>query len=228
MRIVRIGLFVLLAWAIVAAGGCAVFEYVVAQFAPPKTVKAEYDPPKGKTVLVFVEDDGTLLSYEPIKEELTERVGKEIVAQGICAKTVPYQKLMGLVSQEPNFKRIWIGEVGQRLGADLVLYVVVNHFSLKETEVSSLWRGELKTTVKLVDSKTGLLWPKDRTSGFPLSVIERPSSQSVSQAYALELTRALAEKMSVKVARLFYEHKVPERELEQEGQEHTDTPQIPD
>ena len=185
--------------------------WIVAQFAPPQKVDAIYTLPSDKTILVFVDDLINPVSYEPIKIELTERLNAKLIEQGIAAEVVPYEELLNVMASTPGFNQLHIPTVGQKMDADLVLYVEVVNFSLKDSDVSPLWHGKFKTKVKIVDSQEGRLWPEDRPGGYPVEPVETRPAENPSSSYGSELAEILAERMADSIVRLFNDHEVPQR-----------------
>jgi len=202
-----------------AAGGCQFFAWFVAQFSPPKKVEALYKLPKGKKVLVFVDDFRRPVRWEPIKELLTERVNAELTEQKLAATTVPYEKLEDLAHSTRDFNKLSIPRIGHSLGAELVVYVEIREFGLKENDQSPLWQGRMDANVKIVDPRKGTLWPEDRPDGYPLSYAEPRPSENLSETYGRVVAKNVAAKMGRKIARLFYDHTVPTRVFEDEGEE---------
>jgi hypothetical protein len=198
-----------------AFGGCAAFAHLVAALSPPKTVKAVFQPSKGKKVLVFVDD--LRLNYDPrqpgssetMKKELTTRLNKEILDNKVARETIPYDRLSDLAG-EPTFRRMRIPNIGKRLGADLVVYVEIHKLTLRESPDSPLYRGTLNVGVKIVDVERGRLWPTDRPDkGYAVDYTEPHVSEDLSVTYAVVVTKRLAARVARRVARLFYKHKVP-------------------
>jgi len=186
--------------------GCAFISWSVAQFSPPQEVKAIYKPPAGKTILVFVDDILHPVGYEPVKAELTERLNEQLTTQNTAGETIPYERLLNLIAATPQFDQLSISEVGRRLGADIVLYVQVEEFSLKDSPASPLWRGRFAATVRMVDVEVGRLWPEDRPGGYPVEPVEISARQETSPTYGAKLARDLAESLAEKIAKLFYDH----------------------
>lgn len=194
-----------------SVGGCQQgIAWFVAQFQPPKEYKAEYRLPPGKKVLVFVDDFRRPVGHPPIKEKLTDQINKLLVEHKVAAETMLYDKLDDLAHSERDFNRMPIPNVGRRLGADLVVYVEIRKFSLKENEQSPLWQGQMDVNVKVVDSAAGLLWPpKDQPGGYPVTYADSKPSEDLSPTYGQVVCDRMAEKLGRKIARLFYDHKVP-------------------
>lgn len=205
---------ILLLGAVAGLSGCGAVAWLVAQFAPPVNVPAVYKPPEGKTILVFADDLLSEVSFEPAKSRLTQRLNQLLVEHEVAAKTVSYDRLLDLITVTPDFNKLSVMEVGQKLGADIVLYVRVDDFSLKDNEVSPLWHGRLAATVRMVDTRAKdpsevRLWPKDRPEGHAMEPIDLPPVDETSPTYGNILTGTLADQMADNIVKLFYDHKEP-------------------
>jgi len=194
--------------------GCAAVAWTVAQFAPPQKVKALYRLPKDKKVLVFVDDYLSEIRYEPIKGLLTDRINERLTKQALAAGTIPYRSLADLSSAKARFNDLAISQVGQELGADIVLYVHIDAFSTKDLEDSPLWHGQFQATVRVVDVRTGRLWPTDRPEGYALNPVETPSSENSAANYESQLAGEMADTMSQRIVNLFCDHYVPAAEAQ--------------
>ena len=204
----------------VILGGCGpVIGWTVNVFRPPKKVEALYRPPEGKKILVFVDDLWGPVGYEQIKGKLTERLNEQLMEHGVAQRTVPYRLILRLKAATPEFDGLAVSQVGQRLGADLVLYVHIDRFSLKDNEVSPLWHGRMEVTVRMVDVETGRLWPKDRQAGYAVKPIENPTESHPSSTYEIDLAESLAKQTADRIARLLYDHKISAEEAAKQEQE---------
>ena len=191
--------------------GCAVSAWFAAQFGPEKKVPAKYEPPAGKTILVFVDDMLHPVDYEPVKIELAEMLNKQLIDHKVAAKTIPYSRLGEFIAATPSFNSLAVGEVGRKLGADMVLYVQIDEFGLRDAAAASeLWKGRLATSIRLVDVTKGRLWPTDDPAGH--MVLPKAETQTVSdssQARGEQISKELAAETADKIAKLFYSHSTP-------------------
>lgn len=178
-------------------------------FEQPGKVDALYKPPPGKRVLVFVDDVLNPLQYQPIKAELTERLNDKLVQKKIAAATVPYEDMMQWAGTAGDFSHASVAEAGQALGADWVLYVHIDKFSVRDDETNPLWHGQMATTVRLVDVRAGRLWPLDRPDGYTVPRVETPVVDDSSASYGGEVASQLAREMADRVTDLFCDHTVP-------------------
>jgi len=189
-----------------ALSGCQLAGWFANVFAPPQKVKAKYVPPPDKAVLVLVDGPMYLIHYEPLRYELTTELNKRIVEKGIARQAVPYESLQRLSATTPEYYQLSIPAVGDRVGADLVLYVLVKEFVLKEDgETSPIWTPRLTASVKVVDVKKGRLWPKG-PEGHLVDEVKLPTKEDSSQRYGETASRQLAAQMAAEITRLFHDY----------------------
>ena len=192
---------------------CAAIAWPVAALTPPQKIKPLYTLPADKKVLVFVDDVQSPVSFPPVKRDLAEAIGRELLAQKVAAATIPYERVLDLMAAEKKFNDLGVANVGRKVGADVVLYVEIRSFKLREQEGSPLWEGQISTSIRVVDAwattnKTARLWPQD-TTDHPIGPVGMPVKEDPNVEYGAELSKSLANRMADRVAKLFYEHEVP-------------------
>jgi len=202
--------------ALAAAGlsACSMIAWPVEAFAPPRKVAAKFKLPPGKKVLVFVDDVLQPVGYEPIKSDLTARLNDELLKNHVAGATIPYRLLSDMITARRDFNTLSIGEVGRELGADIVLHVRIDRFTLRDEAAAAVWHGQLQVSVRLVDVENGWadhslarMWPKDSLAGHLMSAIDTPASVETSPTHGEELSRTLAASAADQIAKLFYDHK---------------------
>ncbi len=184
--------------------------WLVAVFTPPKKVEAKYEIPDDKKVLVFVHEPSYRINYD-----LTHKLNDQLKEHKVADDLIAYEEIARMAASKPGIYRMDTTEVGKLLGADIVIRVNVTKFSLKDDEVSPLWTGRIKSSVKVVSTTEGLLWPKERLKGYRIEEITIGPKESSSKLYGDTLTRELADRMADAVAKLFYDHKVRPQETNQ-------------
>lgn len=196
---------------------CQAIGFGVAALAPPQKIKPLYKLPANKKVLVFVDDKASPVTYPPIKRELAEELGKQLMEHKLAKETIPYDTLLDLIAREPKFNNLGVADVGRKVGADIVIYVDIKTFRLREEERSPLWEGQLETSVRVVDvwAKKGetRLWPKD-AGEFNVPAVGMPAKEEVGD-YGTELARDLARRMADRICKLFYEYEVPAMDVQE-------------
>ncbi len=217
----RAGLAALLVLAAGLSGCGQLMGYMGHVLAGPETVEARYEIPSDARLLVFVDDIKNPLSYPEVKRRIGRRVGEHLTHEDhrVVKEIVPQRDLIALVAGDPEFYTLSIAEVGNKVGADIVLYVHIDRFQLREDPASPIWKGRLEASALLVDVHEGMqrgqprLWPTDRLEGQPVEPpATTPSEQDPSPRYGIELTNRLCDQMADRIAKLFYDHEVDPRE----------------
>ena len=173
---------------------------------PKDRVPPKFKLPAGKKVLVFPDDMLRPMSYPPAKRTLARKANALLVEKKLVAGTVPYDRLIDLQHDDVNFNRRSVATVGRKLGADLVIYISIDEFALKDSPVGTLWHGRFAGKVRVVDVVKGRLWP-DESAGFPVRV-EEPITENASETYGTQLAQKLAERLAEEVVGLFHSHYV--------------------
>lgn len=197
--------------AVACIAGCELISYPVAALGPTPKTPAVYELPENATVLVFPDDLTSPVSYPPLKRMVAQQTSELLTANEAAAETVSYRSLQDLQARQPEFntRPTPIDEVGQAMGADVVIFINFTEFSLKDDPYNPLWHGRLVALVRVVDTDTGqTLWPELQAQGQEIIVETDPEEQSASD-YGSELSERLAEMLARKVAELFYEHEGP-------------------
>ena len=209
--------------AILAFGstGCTMIGWIAYQFTPLRKKEALYEFDEPMRVLVLVDDNRLLADHQPVIRRLTDKLNEQLTDNKIASDTVAYKSLLMFIARTPEYYRLSPEEVGRAMGAQVVLKVDVETFSLKDDPGSPLWKGRFQTAVSFIDIDEGLLWPTDRIDGYPVGPIEPPESTDPSESYGKKLSDDLADLMAVQIAECFYEH--PLSAEEGRGKLHTPT-----
>jgi hypothetical protein len=203
--LITLGAVAMMAVAACGVGGCQLLAWSVAQFAPPPKVKPKFVLPKNSRTLVFVDDMANPVSYEPVKADLADKINAQLTAHKLVKETIAYDRLLDVISNTPGFNKLSVSQVGEKMGAETVIYVEITRFQLRESD-SNLWRGQLEVTVRVLDDRGNRLWPLDRPSGMPLTPVDTPSADSSVPGFGADLSKILADKCADQVAKLFYEY----------------------
>lgn len=205
-RLASAALAVVAATAAALLGGCLLPLTLGEMLFPKSRVKPLFELPEKKTMLVFPDDLHRRVNYPPVKRAVARKLNEMIVDKRLALAVVDYDKLTDLRSAEPEFNRLSVATIGRKLGADLVIYVDITEFSLRDSPVGTLWRGRFGGKVRVVDVQQGRLWP-DESAGHPVRVFE-PTTENSSETYGAELSRKLATRLAEEICGLFTSHYV--------------------
>jgi hypothetical protein len=194
-------------------GGCALISYPVAALRGPETEPAVYDLKKhlgGGKIVVWV---------RAIPEELEARdvavrdlMGRQVSAKLKVDAKVPivsYAEVERLFRAAPGVAMAAPQQIGQKVGAQKVLYIDVRQFAVRDTPHSSILRGRLHATVAVIDAKTGEQdWP---TGGEGHSMNHEDETRETERKdQTAEVAEAVVATVADKIAKLFYDYTPPE------------------
>jgi len=129
-----------------------------------KKVAAEYDLSRfrNRRIMVLVDQPGWVGGEVNLRYYLTEAIEKRLfeVVKMPVERFVSYDRLYEFRSRRSDFSQLSAAQVGSMLGADFVLWVVVDDFELAQIEQSGYHQGFLEIRAGLIKSAGGeKLWP---------------------------------------------------------------------
>lgn len=197
--------------AIGAAGMSSGCDYVAAGIlvieGPPK-VKKVGELPEGRSLVVFIDDPQNRMPRRSLREMAAKAAEEEIIREKLTggAAVIESATAMRIASTERYGQPMSIVEIGRRVGADVVLYVRVEQWTLAR-EVGSISPAAV-ARVKLLDAKNNKrIWP-DQAAGYvmqaslPVQTNQAPASLD---ARAM-LEEKFARRFGLEIARLFFDH----------------------
>ena len=200
----------LIALVTIASSGCNVIGYAAQAVAGTTKVPAAFTLP-ARTTLVLAERYGLQTSDEHDADALARYVSDELRnnnAASLVDPTRVYELRTDRASRDA-FRGMTVAAVGEKLGADQVIYINLISCEVTTEPGTDMLRGRGMVTVKVVEAHTGAtLWPTDAEQGHPIDAQTRlysPREKGVSEPSVRTLVhRQLADQ----VARLFYAYSV--------------------
>ena len=203
-------MFASFALAAACAAGCNYATPALWVLQGPPKKPAEYTLPKDRKTVVFVDDRKNVVSRLQLRSQLADDVGTVLRDEGLVTNVVSGRELIAFVRRnETASKLVSIGELGQAAGAEIVVYIEMQVFTLSPDGATP--RPTAVARVKVVDVKAKeRLFPAigGDTDGFEVSVdIESLSADTYrTSAARRRMEDALEKKLADKVTKLFYEH----------------------
>ena len=178
-------------------------------FGSAEKVEAEFrltDQP----VMVFIDDVHERLSWPPAERYMFDAITQELLRNEAAHKIIPRETILQLRQSDPDFQRRGCREIGEKAGAEQVLWIEVQD-CLADPQISSASDAVyLIVTVKVInvletEHRTRVrLWPTSPDGeqvGVTMSGAEAVESNTED-----EITKRLADRLAVEVAKLFYDH----------------------
>jgi len=195
--------------------GCGLINWVSYVFAPAsrmKTVKAEFDGFKGKSVAVVVYADlETQVDYPTAQLELSDMVASEMRRHIKGVRLIDPRTIIRYQSENPRWDIMPPEKLCEVFNCDYVLLISLMEFSTRERGSVYLARGRIKADVSVYQS--GLSSADGANPvwrGEPLSIrFPRQSTLGV-PAENDQVIRVQTERLfATELVKKFYDYKVP-------------------
>jgi len=153
--------------AAVFCGGCNIMGFLAAPSAHERRIPAEYDLRKrqDEKILVLIDEskggDSSLNFLIDLNEGIVHCLEKKVrISQ---ENLIGYEEIASLRQLRKDFDSLLPAQIGQALGAGLVLYLQIVDYSLYGKSQERYYNGNLVSRCVLVESATGkILWPDNR------------------------------------------------------------------
>jgi len=197
----------LILWALPFLNGCAAAAFLAG--GRGEKVKAQFKLSEGP-ILVFIDDKNERVDWPAARRFLWDDLSQELIRTKSTARVIPIQT-EDAIRQTTDFGRLSAREIGERAGADQVIWIEVQDFLVSEQISDATNAAYFNVTVKVVnpnekESRSKVrLWPTTPEGHFVTSsmtggaVLDNKNKDAIA--------RVLTAKLAVEVARLFHDHK---------------------
>jgi len=169
-------------------------------------IAAQYEGLAGKSFAVIVSADRQIQANHPtIEAELTRRISERIRENAGAAGFIPPGPLLAYLLNNPNWSAKPLGQLGEELKVDRLVFVDLYEFHLHEPGNQYVWAGVAEGTVGVIETDGPL--PDDfafQTTirvGFPDGTGYGPMDYSAQQVASALLVRYVD-----RATWLFYAH----------------------
>lgn len=177
----------------------------------PPRVSAQTQLPDDRSYVIFVDDRGSNVPRRSLRVILGQIAEETLIAENVVDQPnmIAAQSALRAAMAESPDEPMPIADIGRAVGADSVIYLTVDAWTLSKDGVS--FSPLVAGRVKLIDAQNrARLWP-DSPRGFQFRV--EPSTRAADvPANSAERAQAhedLARRTGLALARLFYEHDRP-------------------
>lgn len=187
--------------------GCQSLGGVIAAFSGGNLIEAEYEMPDGPLLVLFDDRAGRVDQPKAIRE--AHRVISDRFAEkDVNTKVISYPVWQRFKQQEEDYDKLTIREIGEKLGADNVLYIAVEKFTLNQEPGAPIFQGLFEVRCKVVSTdreRDVREWPSSPT-GERVSVQTDPTTDDGDISPG-QVADELGEKLGDAVAKLFYDYR---------------------
>ncbi len=192
---------------VAAMPGCdymAAAAYVIE--GPPK-VERQFELDDTKKVVVFVDDRSGTMPRKGLRRVIGQTAEETLLAEKALKAelVIPSAAAIAAVTQEKRGEPLSVVEVGRTVGADVVVYVNVEKFTLSRDGVGAGNQPFAVAYVKVFDTASNRrIWPPE-SLGKPIMYTAAAGTQAPETlGERAKAEDALAKRLGLEVARLFF------------------------
>lgn len=196
--------------ACVALGGCGELIYL---FTGRDHVSPQFEIPKKSRVLVFADRrPGRDVPLE-IPDLLDDALNVHLYQFKAADNFVAPARLAEM-RKDPLFSEMSIPDVARKVEADIVIYIDVLNFQVKEQSDGQVNSGVAEVAVKVVDRDGKRLWPEDSTASPLGQSVTAEIEEMMSDSRPVGKTRTeMLHRLTIRVGRLFHEWDAQDRTI---------------
>ncbi len=172
---------------------------------PEKTPQA-YELDRDRSVVFFLDDREFHIRRAPTRERVTAAAEQALLKSKAVNRVLDSRAAAAVVSGEPRGDLLPISQVGRKVGADIVVYVVPELFTLSSDGQTFAPMARLR--IKVMDATADTrLWPEER-EGHTLVVTTtaRQGTPPTDSASIRQAENEFADLVGRRIAELFYSH----------------------
>jgi len=193
---------------VVSSGGCQQTAILWVNLFGGDTIESQYTLTKGP-LFVFIDDRDGLVDEPKAIREVHETISEIFRKENVNHRVIAFADWRQLQQSERKYRNMPIRLVGEKLGADQVLYVRILRFKLQSEAGAPLFKGEFVANVKVLSTESEnseiRLWPREER-GHRVAATTRPTSMDGDKT-ASDVAKELGIRLGQHIAGLFYDHK---------------------
>ncbi|RIK69183.1 MAG: hypothetical protein DCC65_00080 [Planctomycetota bacterium] len=183
--------------------GCADMAATWVNMTGGDWIEPEYKLAK-TPLLILIDDRNSMITEPKTVRELHQTLSENFLHFDVNKNVIPFQEYQRL-QRDPNFYKMTIRQIGEQLGAEQVLYIGVERFTLHGEGDAPIYKGIFATRVKVLSTERKgevRLWP-DNESGKRVEVTTDPKPMD-GDVTPGQVATELGIKMGQEIARFFY------------------------
>ena len=197
-------------------GGCQYLGAVLSKFTDDPKTPAEYVPTR-EDMLVLIEDSHNPDLIGIIGDRLMTNVAEKLKTHKIDQLIDPGKLIEFRTEHLEQYRHMSVLALAHMLKARQVLYADVVSFTVTSPIGSETAKGTITAHVKVIDAQTGeTRWPQD--AGPEIVTVDSPTLPVKAGDTLEPLNDYIVDRLSDRIAELFYEHTTADEPAEQKDQ----------
>lgn len=190
-----------------ALAGCNIVAPIGYLAYGPEKTPAAHTLDKQRATVIVIDDPASVTSRRQLRAEMGERADSLLLSKAGLKEVIDSRAAMAVLTRDRASDPMTVEEIGRSLGADVVIWIAMDSFSL--TPDGQAYAPSARMRAKVIDSTTGKrLWPTDKPAGhaFGVDIPTRAAQLPEGTTGIAAAERSLALRCGDAIAQLFYEH----------------------
>lgn len=190
------------------AAGCNIVTPVAYAINGPGNVKAKHKLDREAATVIFVDDPSGRITDRRLRDLMAQTATTVLMNKGNMEDMIDPMAVLTVASKDSFQNPLSIVEIGQAVGADVLIYVALNAFELEGPGETFLPSATL--AVKVMDIREGRrVWPEGSEGMFlRIGGDYKPGIAPRTTADLIRAEDELAAKTGLGIAQIFYAHVV--------------------
>lgn len=170
----------------------------------PEKIPRVYELDETRPTVIFLDDRAMNIRRSTTRERITAAAEAALLGEKAVERLIDSRAATAIVANEPRGDLLPISEVGRKVGAEVVIYVVPEMFTLSAD--GQTFEPAARLRVKVLDAVADQrLWPEQR-EGYVLNVgaSTRQGAPPSDAAAAREAEDKFADLVGLRLAQMFY------------------------
>ena len=189
-------------------GGCQPILQAIAVLSGGDPIDAKFKLTEGR-LLILIDDYEDLVTQPRALQEVHKAISAVFLEKVVNDQVVPFAEWQELRQTDKEYDRLSVRAIGEKLGAEQVLYLRVTRFALSDEPGADIYRGRFDVRVKVITTKPirdTRLWPEREDRGFLITASTVPEAMDGDRS-ASQVARELSGRLGRKISKLFYGHR---------------------
>ncbi len=207
--VARLGLAAIGVFSVGTLASCNILGPVMFIASDDRT-PAVYELPPKKATVVIVDDRNSRLPSRTARDKVAETAQKNLLAnKAVSGEVIDSESVQGIMSADRFTRPRSVTALGRAVGAQQVIWVTVDSFSLVEDQVRFLPTATVRVKVIDVEQDKRIFPGPDQAEGhtFTVQIRTRSSEPPKNEADRVRAQNELAERIGLRVAEMFYKSK---------------------
>lgn len=193
-----------------ALAGCNIVAPIALAFEPPPSREAATKLDTSRTHVFFVDDRSSIMPKRSLRAVIGRTAEERLIRREMLKPdmVVPSAQAMRVVEYESNESPLSIADIGRKVGAEIVVYLTIDRWSL--TRDGSSPAPTARARVKIIDALDNERVFPESDTGHPITVRmpTRPGQVPRDRVERGQLENELARALGIELARVFFKHEI--------------------